>query len=293
MAARASPGSEHGIRHARRQPSFGIAAVRELAAPPRRQKSSRAGVCAWVQHEVRISPFRLCADIPRTQARKPRRYYSVGRLAAACSTMFTIARAPPSPATPSEKLLRRLAASPDVGEITVLAHSMGAWLTMESLRQLAIRDGRLPVKIQNVILASPDLDVDVFRAQLKSFGAKRPSLVVFLSRQDRALALSRGIAGNIERLGAVDPSEQPWIDEKGVEVVDLSDAPGGDPLRHSKFAQNPDVVRFLGEELINGASGRPASGSRRAGRRDFDGRRARRRRRRRARDQRPDCDRRP
>ncbi len=156
-----------------------------------------------------------------------------------------------------EKLLRRLTASPDVQEISVLAHSMGAWLTMESLRQMAIRDGRLPAKIQNVILASPDLDVDVFRAQLKSFGAKRPSMVVFLSRQDRALLLSRGIGGNIDRLGAVDPSEQPWIDEKGVEVVDLSDAAAGDPLRHSKFAQNPDVVRFLGEELINGAAGEP------------------------------------
>jgi esterase/lipase superfamily enzyme len=159
-----------------------------------------------------------------------------------------------------EKLLRRLAASPDVREVSVLAHSMGAWLTMESLRQMAIRDGRLPFKIQRVILASPDLDVDVFRAQLKSFGEKRPSIVVFLSRQDRALQLSRGIGGNVERLGAVDPSAQPWIDEKGVEVVDLSDAAGADPLRHSKFAQNPDVVRFLGEELINGASRAPPTG---------------------------------
>lgn len=159
-----------------------------------------------------------------------------------------------------EKLLRRLAASPDVREITVLAHSMGAWLTMESLRQMAIRDGRLPGKVQNVILASPDLDVDVFRAQFRSFGEKRPSIVVFLSRQDRALQLSRGIGGNVERLGAIDPSEQPWIGEKGVEVVDLSDTAGADPLRHSKFAQNPDVVRFLGEELINGASRAPPTG---------------------------------
>jgi esterase/lipase superfamily enzyme len=137
---------------------------------------------------------------------------------------------------------------------------MGAWLTMESLRQMAIRDGRLPGKVQNVILASPDLDVDVFRAQFRSFGEKRPSIVVFLSRRDRALQLSRGIGGNVERLGAIDPSEQPWIGEKGVEVVDLSDTAGADPLRHSKFAQNPDVVRFLGEELITGASRAPPTG---------------------------------
>ena len=43
-----------------------------------------------------------------------------------------------------------------------MAHSMGTWLAVETLRQMAIRDGRVPVKIQQVILASPDLDVDVF-----------------------------------------------------------------------------------------------------------------------------------
>jgi esterase/lipase superfamily enzyme len=158
-----------------------------------------------------------------------------------------------------EKLLGRLAASPNVSRVTVLAHSMGAWLAMESLRQMAIRGKRVPAKIDTVILASPDIDVDVFRAQLASFGPDRPNIVVFLSREDRALRLSRGIGGDVARLGVADPAEKPWIEEKGVEVIDLSGAGGGDSLRHSKFAQNPDVVRFLGEELING-SGAPQSG---------------------------------
>jgi esterase/lipase superfamily enzyme len=159
-----------------------------------------------------------------------------------------------------EKLLRRIAASPDVQEITVLAHSMGAWLAMESLRQMAIREGRVPAKIDSVILASPDIDVDVFRAQLAAFGKNRPEMTVFVSRQDRALRLSRGLGGDVERLGAADPAQKPWIAEKGVEVIDLSSAGGGDPLRHSKFAQNPNVVRFLGEELINGATRDPRAG---------------------------------
>jgi esterase/lipase superfamily enzyme len=160
-----------------------------------------------------------------------------------------------------ENLLGRLAANPNVREITVLAHSMGAWLAMESLRQMAIRDGRVPAKIDTVILASPDIDVDVFRAQLESFGANRPALVVFLSREDRALRLSRGIGGDVARLGLANPDEKLWIAEKGVEVIDLSGA-AGDPLRHSKFAQNPNVVRFLGEDLINGAARDPQTGLR-------------------------------
>lgn len=151
-----------------------------------------------------------------------------------------------------EKLLARLAASPAVSEVTVLAHSMGAWLTMESLRQMAIRNGRVPARVDNVILASPDIDVDLFRSQLKTLGEKRPHIVVFLSRQDRALRLSRSLAGNIERLGAADTEAKPWISEKGVEVVDLTGVGGSDLTRHSKFSNNPDVVRFLGAQLING-----------------------------------------
>ncbi|WP_424363262.1 alpha/beta hydrolase [Methylocystis parvus] len=153
-----------------------------------------------------------------------------------------------------EKLLARLAANPAVGEITVLAHSMGAWLTMESLRQMAIRRGRLPAQIRNVILASPDIDVDVFRTQFASLGQKHPRVIVFVSRRDRALQFSRSIAGNIERLGVADPREKPWIEEKGIEVIDLTDVDSSDLTRHSKFAENPDVVRFLGAQLINGGS---------------------------------------
>ncbi len=159
-----------------------------------------------------------------------------------------------------EKLLSRLVASPNVSEVTVLAHSMGAWLAMETLRQMAIRGAGVPAKIDTVILASPDVDVDVFRSQLRSLGETRPNIVVFLSREDRALRVSRGIGGNVERIGSVDPAQKPWIEEKGVEIVDLSGAENGDPLRHSKFAQNPNVVRFLGEELINGAERNPRNG---------------------------------
>ncbi len=159
-----------------------------------------------------------------------------------------------------EQLLTRLAESPMVGEVTVLAHSMGAWLAMKSLRQMAIRHGRIPPRIQTVILASPDLDVDVFRTQLVGLGEKRPRFVVFVSRRDRALQFSRSIAGNVERLGVIDPESKPWIGEKGVDVIDLTGVDTSDLTRHSKFAANPDVVRFLGAQLINGESLRNAQG---------------------------------
>jgi esterase/lipase superfamily enzyme len=151
-----------------------------------------------------------------------------------------------------EWLLRQIADNPKVSEIVVLAHSMGAWVATEALRQMAIRDGRVSKKVSSVILASPDLDVDVFRAQWRSFGEKPPRFIVFVSRQDRALRLSRGIAGNIDRLGVIDASSEPWVEAKGVEVIDLTGVENDNLTRHSKFAEHPDVVRFLGTQLING-----------------------------------------
>ncbi|WJH42097.1 alpha/beta hydrolase [Aliirhizobium terrae] len=154
-----------------------------------------------------------------------------------------------------ETMLHRLAKDPAVGEVTIMAHSMGSWLTVEALRQMAIRDGRVAPKIQNVILASPDLDVDVFGRQLAELGAKRPHFTLFVSQDDRALSLSRRISGNIDRLGQVDPTVEPYrteFEKAGIVVLDLTKLQGGDRLNHGKFAESPEVVKLIGNRLIAG-----------------------------------------
>ncbi len=153
-------------------------------------------------------------------------------------------------------LLRALARNPHVKDVVVLAHSMGAWLATESLRQIALEDGRVPKKISNVILASPDLDVDVFRRQVQEMGPDRPLITVFVSREDRALRLSALLAGGITRVGAVDLTEPQYVAEleatRGVVVLDLSALSTSDPLNHSKFATSPQVVQLLGDSLTAG-----------------------------------------
>ncbi|WP_081964110.1 alpha/beta hydrolase [Hoeflea sp. BAL378] len=154
-----------------------------------------------------------------------------------------------------EALLKGATESPEIREVTILAHSMGTWLTMESLRQMAIRHDGVPSKISNVILASPDLDVDVFRQQLADMGPKRPNFTVFVSKDDRALTLSRRISGNVDRLGQVDITNPLYRDEfeaGGITVLDLSALQVGDRLNHSKFADSPEVVKLLGQRLIDG-----------------------------------------
>lgn len=157
-----------------------------------------------------------------------------------------------------EELLRAAVDTPEVGEITIMAHSMGTWLAVETLRQMAIRDGRVPKKIQQVILASPDLDVDVFGQQLRAIGkdiGDRPQFTLFVSRDDRALTLSRRISGNVDRLGQINPAEEPYrtmLEKQGITVLDLTALKSGDRLNHGKFAESPEVVRLIGNRLIDG-----------------------------------------
>ncbi|MCO5732576.1 alpha/beta hydrolase [Rhizobium sp. SSA_523] len=154
-----------------------------------------------------------------------------------------------------ETLLRQVAHDPAVDEVTIMAHSMGSWLTVEALRQMAIRDGKVARKIQNVILASPDLDVDVFGQQLDEIGQPRPKFSLFVSRDDRALQLSKRISGNVDRLGQIDPTQEPYrsqLETAGITVLDLTALRSGDPLNHGKFAESPYVVKLLGNRLIAG-----------------------------------------
>ena len=141
-----------------------------------------------------------------------------------------------------EYLLTRAALDPNVSDITVMAHSMGNWVMVEALRQMSIRQGRIFAKIKNVIMASPDLDVDVFRSELLQIAKPRPRTTIFLSQDDKALALSCYLGGEIDRVGAVDPDKEPYrskLKEFNIVVINLTKLRTGDELNHSKFAQEP------------------------------------------------------
>ncbi|MCK3775772.1 alpha/beta hydrolase [Ensifer sesbaniae] len=154
-----------------------------------------------------------------------------------------------------ENMFQYLARDPEVKEVSILAHSMGNWLALESLRQMAIRNGGLPAKFKNVMLAAPDVDVDVFRSQIADMGKQRPRFTLFVSRDDRALAVSRRVWGNVPRLGAIDPEQSPYKEElaaNDITVIDLTKLKEGDRLHHTKFAESPEIVQLIGAPLSTG-----------------------------------------
>lgn len=153
-----------------------------------------------------------------------------------------------------ENLLRWLAVNPQVGEVTVLAHSMGNWVTLEALRQMAIRDGRIAPKIHNVILAAPDVDVDVATEQIRTMGQQKPNFILMVSERDKALAASREVWG-APRLGAIDPNVEPFrsqLASEKIHVIDLTTFRSGDVLGHGTYSENPQIVQLIGRSISNG-----------------------------------------
>ena len=157
-----------------------------------------------------------------------------------------------------EDVLQALVKDPNVDSISILAHSMGNYLAIESLRQMSIRDRGLSPKIRDVMLASPDIDVDVFRRQIAEIDAgPRPAqFTLFISRDDRALGLSSFLARDSTRLGSLDPNKEPYrsiLEQGRVQVIDLTSVASNDITNHGKFASG-EVVGAIGERLAEGQS---------------------------------------
>jgi esterase/lipase superfamily enzyme len=128
---------------------------------------------------------------------------------------------------------------------------MGAWISMEALRETTIGGQRLlDGRLGNVMLAAPDIDLSVFRQQMARLGSGA-NVAVFTSTGDRALSLSSTIAGDRPRLGAIDPNntrDRAILAQLGVKVYDLSTISDG-WINHGAYASAPHVVRQIGAQL--------------------------------------------
>jgi esterase/lipase superfamily enzyme len=151
-------------------------------------------------------------------------------------------------------LLVELAERRGAKEATVFAHSMGAWLLMESLRQLKLQGRDDVLSRLHVFLAAPDIDEGVFQAQLAVIGKMRTPITIFVSRDDVALRLSGFLAGNRRRIGSLDISNPAVVDasrKNGVRIVDISKLDAQDRLKHDRYAALAGIQRQAGIARTN------------------------------------------
>ncbi|MDF1855876.1 alpha/beta fold hydrolase [Pseudooceanicola sp.] len=155
-------------------------------------------------------------------------------------------------------LLRNVAKS-KAERIVVLAHSLGSFLTMEAARTLALqRETAVLNRIRGLVLAEPDIDMSVFRQQLEPHDMQRLTVMVMGSRRDRALRVSRFIAGGHARVGSA--VDIPELQRLGVIYVDVTGASDGTMADHSAFSSSPELLALissgaLAQTILSGTAG--------------------------------------
>lgn len=140
-----------------------------------------------------------------------------------------------------QQMLREATAA-GAPRVVLMAHSMGAHLVMETLRQMALDGSLNRVPLGGVVLISPDIDVDVFASQARRIGRLPQPFVVITSQRDRVLALSARLTGQPDRLGNLsDPARVAGL---GVTLIDITAFGSGDG--HFTVADSPALIQLLG-----------------------------------------------
>lgn len=140
-----------------------------------------------------------------------------------------------------EQLLEEVAAA-GADRVVLVGHSMGAAVTMETLRQMAIA-GNPARNIGGVVLIAPDLDLDLFRAQARRIGELPQPFVIFTSKRDRALALSARVSGETARLGNV--TDLSLLSDLDVTLIDVTSYSTG--AGHFTPGTSPALIGILSQ----------------------------------------------
>jgi esterase/lipase superfamily enzyme len=135
-------------------------------------------------------------------------------------------------------------------DINILAHSMGNLVAVDALSNNSVT--KSPVAIAQLVMAAPDVDRDVFIKDILGVAKVAKGLTLYADANDKALQLSKRVAGNIPRAGDV-PASGPLV-VPPVSTIDASVI--GDEifgLNHDVFATTRNVLDDLKILLDTGA----------------------------------------
>jgi esterase/lipase superfamily enzyme len=139
------------------------------------------------------------------------------------------------------------------GDVILLGHSMGAWLTVEAVRQLRLSGHDEALPPLQLVLAAPDIDEQVFRQQMKVIGKLPIAPVVLVTKDDRALDISRLLVTDKRRLGSLSvdsPVVRQEAIKEGVQIIDISELTSIDPLNHDRYQGLAPLYRQLMSKRI-------------------------------------------
>ncbi|ESX49425.1 alpha/beta hydrolase [Mesorhizobium sp. C416B] len=149
-------------------------------------------------------------------------------------------------------LLRSILDSHLSRPVDLMAHSMGNWIVLEALNRLKMEGevrGKPAGRVGTVILASPDVDVDVFRTLLPGALGVSDRVVLMTSRKDKLLLVSRLFALGGARAGQATGAElmnHGIVASRNFSVFRMDSAEVGNcpALGHRCATANPYVVNY-------------------------------------------------
>jgi esterase/lipase superfamily enzyme len=172
------------------------------------------------------------------------------------------------------QFLLALAECPGLERVHLVAHSRGCDVATTALRELKLSLGNDPklagqrLKLGQVVLAAPDLDWEVTQQRLGAdripFMARR--FTVYVSPNDKAIALSDWLFGSVRRIGQLGHEDLSAIQQTALHslgtlnVVRVTRTTGG--VGHDYFVSDPavlsDLILLLRDDRPPGvAHGRP------------------------------------
>jgi len=169
-----------------------------------------------------------------------------------------------------KRTLRILAGVPGLRRIHVVAHSRGSEVVTTALREMVIaeraagRDPRHALKVENLVLAAPDLDFSIARQRLiaERFGPAFGRITVYINPGDSALGLAQVLLAGV-RFGRISPDQLGATERAifasigNVHFINVTAVTGGSS--HNYFRSNPDVLHDMAEVIVSGAApGDPA-----------------------------------
>ena len=171
-----------------------------------------------------------------------------------------------------KNLIRLLASFPEVERINLVAHSRGSGVAATALRELIIEaraaglNPREQFRIENLILAAPDVDFDIVRQRFmaEKIGPAFGQLTVYTTESDKALSLSQTLMSGTRfgQIRATDLGEQEqaiFSIVKNVAFIDVLGVHGF--IGHAYYLGNPstssDIIRIINNGSRPGSPERP------------------------------------
>ncbi|RBW55098.1 alpha/beta hydrolase [Ruegeria sp. A3M17] len=156
-----------------------------------------------------------------------------------------------------EQTIRELK-SMGVKRVILVAHSMGGALTMEMMRQTELQEpGWAKRNLEGVVLISPDLDLDLFRSQMRRIDNPPDPFIVMVSQKDKILNISARLRGTNEgvRLGNITSLES--LEEFPINVIDTTAFSSDAESSHFVAATSPALLSILSSlRRVNNTFGR-------------------------------------